>query len=209
MATLGSIGNAYAYPANVRRFNDGSVIPTAELKIEDRAAWAQARADSYNRGDSGKLHPKTADDVLREEDESERMQLKMAQGMENFLAGKGIPVNGTTPEMMARAIEQVREARSKPYVYHDGPVVIGAMNVNSAVSAQKSMTGGDLQSLALYGDYLRNEVAAAIKSRPDVSFQGAWVKDRVTNDVNEYMGWIMKAIQQASSKADSSTTVQI
>jgi hypothetical protein len=196
VTTIGASGGAYAYPANVRRFGNGSVIPTAELKVEDRAAWAQATADSYNRSDGVK--PKTAEDVLRFYDESDKTDLRLAQTKEALFSGTLKLVNGSSPEIASHALTQAREARSQHYIYHNGPVVIEAMNVSSAVNAQKSLTGGDLKNLSTYGDYLRNEVAAASKARPDVAFQGAWGSDRVTNDVNEYVGWIMQAMQQAS-----------
>ena len=114
MTAIGPAGGSYVYPESVRRWGNGGVMPTAELKLEDRAAWAQAIADSYNRSDNGKIHPKTGDEVLRDDDESERMRLKAALGMESFLAGEGVPVNGTTQEMYARAIEDVSAARASP-----------------------------------------------------------------------------------------------
>lgn len=200
MTTIGSVGSGYAYPANVQRFNEGSVIPTEELKLENREAYAQAVAESYNRSDDGKVNPMTKEEVLRRLDESDRMHLKMALCEEAFLAGKGTPVNGTTQEMMDHAIVQAREARSKPYVYHPGPITIEAMDVGSAVNATKSVTGGDLQRLSQYGDYLRNEVTAASKVRQDVSFKGTWGAERATSDVREYIGWLMEAVQQASQQ---------
>jgi len=199
MTTIGPSVGAYVYPQNVQRFNDGSVIATEELKLENREAYAQARADSYNRSDNGKINPKTREDVLREEDESDQMHLRMAQNDEAFLAGKGVPVNGTTQEMYDNAIAQAREARGKPYKFHSGPVVIQAMNVPSVVNAQKALTGGDLKDLMVYGTYLRNEVAAATTVRSDVSFKGTWGKDRASSDVNEYVGWLMQAMQQSST----------
>lgn len=198
MTTIGPNSGAYVYPQNVQRYNEGSVIATEELMLENREAWAQAVADSYNRSDNGKINPKTREEVLRFYDERDQMHLRMAQNNEAFLAGKGVPVNGTTREMYENAIAQAREARSTPYKFHSGPVVIQAMNVPSVVNAQKALTGSDLKDLMVYGTYLRNEVAAASKVRADVSFKGTWGKDRVTSDVNEYVGWLMQAVQLAS-----------
>lgn len=81
-----------------------------------------------------------------------------------------------------------------------GPVSIEALNVDSAVRAQGMIKGGDLKNLSTYADYLRNEVAAASSVRNDVTFTGAWGKD-VTHDVNEYIGWLMKAALQKSQAA--------
>ncbi|KPF79227.1 hypothetical protein [Novosphingobium sp. AAP93] len=198
MTTIGPSSSAYVYPQNLQRYNEGSVIATEELMLENREAWAQAVADSYNRSDDGKINPKTREEVLRFYDECDQMDLRMAQNDEAFLAGKGVPVNGTTIEMYENAIAQMREARSTPYKFHSGPVVIHAMNVPSVVNAQKALTGSDLKDLMVYGTYLRNEVAAASKVRADVSFKGTWGKDRVTSDVNEYVGWLMQAVQLAS-----------
>ena len=198
MTTIGPVSSTYAYPANVRRFGDGTVMATEELKLENREAYAQAVAESHNRSDSGTVNPMTKEEVLRRLDESDQMHLRMAQGDEDFLAGKGTPVNGTTQAMMDNAIAQAREARSKPYIHYPGPITIEAMDVGSAVNAQKSLTGGDLQRLSQYGDYLRNEVAAAGKVRQDVSFKGTWGPGHATSDVNEYIGWLMQAMQQAA-----------
>ena len=41
---------------------------------------------------------------------------------------------------------------------------------------------------------------AATKEGSDVSFRGIWGKDRVTGDVNEYIGWLMQAMQQSSKE---------
>lgn len=165
--------------------------PTPAI-YQDRAAYAQRVADMSG----GK---QTVEDVTAQLEASDRMKLKQAQNDELFLSGKGVNVNGTTPEMVTKALAQAREARSQHFSLAAGPVLIEAMNVDSAVKAQSTMTGGDLKSLSQYGEYLRNEVAAASKVRSDVTFHGTWGKDRVTNDVNEYVSWLYKAAQNNSS----------
>lgn len=207
MTTIGAVGGSYTYPANVKRWGDGSVIPTAELKNEDRHAWALALADSYNRSESGQVNPKTAEQVLAEDDESNRMKLQAAQGYERFLAGEATYLGSSRgnknfwdPAGYQKSLEAARDARYEHYMNMKGPVTIEALNVDSAVSAQGQLTGGDLKNLSTYADYLRNEVAAASQVKSEVSFTGAWGKN-VTKDVNEYIGWLMQAAQQKSQAA--------
>ncbi len=165
--------------------------PTPAI-YQDRTVYAKRLADMSG----GK---QTVEDVTAQLEASDRMKLKQAQNDELFFAGKGIPVNGTTPQMVASAAAEAREARGQNYRLVSGPVVIEAMNIDTAVKAQSSMTGGDLKDLMKYADYLRNEVAAASKVRPDVSFTGTWGKSRITTDVNEYVGWLYQAAQSKSS----------
>lgn len=164
--------------------------PTPAI-YQDRTVYAKRVADMSG----GK---QTVEDVTTQLEASDRMKLKQAQNDELFYAGKGIPVNGTTQERVDRAAAQFREVRGQNYRLVSGPVLFEPMNIDSAVKAQSTMTGGDLKDLMKYADYLRNEVAAASKVRPDVSFSGAWGKDRITTDVNEYVGWLYQAAQSKS-----------
>ncbi len=179
----------------------GAAIPLP-LRMTDRTAYAQRVADSSN----GRF---TADQILAEEAESDRMKLKEAQAQENFLAGKGTYLGHSVgnrvvwkPGLDVQQREQARAARFEHYANMPGPISIEALNVDSAVTAQGTLTGGDLKNLSTYADYLRNEVAAASQVKPDATnFTGAWGKDRVTHDVNEYIGWLMQAAQQKSQAA--------
>lgn len=161
---------------------------------QDRAVYAQRLADMSG----GK---QTLEEVTAQLEESDRMKLKQAQNDELFYAGKGIPVNGTTQEMVDRGMAEAREARGQNYRLVSGPVLFEPMNIDSVVKAQSTMTGGDLKDLVKYADYLRNEVAAASKVRTDVSFSGAWGKNRITTDVNEYVSWLYQAAQGKSAEA--------
>lgn len=144
----------------------------------------------------------TEEEVAARLEEYDRIDLKHAQLEEAFFSGQLKPLAGTSPEVAANALAQAREARSQHYTYVSGPVTIEAMNVDSAVKAQSTMTGGDLKNLSHYADYLRSELDAAKQARPDVTFTGTWGKDRVTNDVNEYIGWLYQAAQSKSQGSE-------
>ncbi len=162
--------------------------------FQDRAVYAQRLADMSG----GK---QTVEEVTAQLEEFDQIKLKQAKTEEEFYAGKGIPVNGTTQEMLDRDVAQAREARGQHYRLVSGPVLFEAMNVDSAVKAQSSMTGGDLKDLMKYADYLRSEVTATSKVRPDISFSGSWGKNRITTDVNEYVGWLYQAAKGTSPDA--------
>ena len=140
----------------------------------------------------------TEEDVATRLEEFDKIDRKFSQTKEARFSGKLKPVNGSTEDMATKELALSRAARSEHYKYVSGPVRIRAMNVDSAVKAQGSLTGGDLKDLTGYADYLRSEVAAASNARPDVTFMGTWGKDRVTSDVNEYIGWLYQAAQNKS-----------
>lgn len=167
--------------------------PTPAI-YQDRAVYAQRLADMAG----GK---QTLEEVTARLEDSDRLKLWAAKLQEDFLAGKGIPVNGTTQEMFDREVANAREARGQNYRLVSGPVLFEPMNIDSAVKAQSTMTGGDLKDLVKYADYLRNELAAASKVRPDVSFSGAWGNNRITTDVNEYVSWLYQTAQGKSHEA--------
>lgn len=171
-------------------------IGTAAPAIhQDRAVYVQRLAEmSGGRLNAGEL-TKTLED-------NDRIKLQGYQTIQDVYDGKGINVNGTTDEMAANALAQAREVRSQHYSYVSGPVSINAMNVDSAVKAQSTLTGGDLKDLSIYADYLRGEVDAASKVRSDVTFTGSWGANRTTNDVNEYISWLYQAAQGSSSTSE-------
>jgi len=171
---------------------------TPSFRYTDRAAWAQGVADKSK----GRL---SADEILKEATEADARKLKSAQGKKAFLAGKATYLGSSRsnknfwdPAGNQKAIEAARGARYEHYINVKGPATIKAIDVDSAVTAQGKLTGGDLKNLAIYADHLRNEVAAATQVKSEVSFTGAWGSDRVTNDVNEYIGWLMEAVQHKS-----------
>lgn len=142
---------------------------------------------------------------MKEEAESDRIKLSASESMEAYRAGKGTYLGHSVgnkvvwrPDLYAQQISEARASRYEYYANMSGPVNIEAIDVDSAVTAQGNLTGGDLKNLSTYADYLRNEVAAATQVKPDATtFTGAWGKN-VTHDVNEYVGWLMQAVQQKS-----------
>ncbi len=161
---------------------------------QDRTVYAQ-RLAHMSGGEQ------TFEEVTSRLEDSDRLHLWGAETAEAFYSGKLTPVKGTNPENYANALAQAREARRQHYNLKSGPVLIEAMNIDSAVKAQSTMTGGDLKDLVKYADYLRNEVAAASKVRTEVSFSGTWGKNRITTDVNEYVSWLYQAAQGKSPEA--------
>lgn len=183
-------------PVDVERA--GSTTPSSHQM--DRATYAKKIAELSE----GQF---TAEEWLERAEESDRMRLKAAESTEAVLAGKGTYIGSSRgnktfwdPKGAAKAIEQARQARSKPYAHMSGPVTIQALNVDSAVKAQGQLTGGDLKNLSYYADYLRNEITAASSVKSDVTFTGIWGKDRVTHDVSEYIGWLFQAAQAKSQE---------
>lgn len=180
----------------------GAVTPS--LRNTDRAAWAQRVAD---RSD-GRF---TADQVLKEAAEFDQVKVQQAINDEKFLKGEGTYLGSSRgnknfwdPAGYQKTLNSARDSRYEHYMNIKGPVTIEAIDVDSVVTAQGKLTGGDLKNLATYADYadhLRNEVAAATQVKSEVTFTGAWGSDRVTNDVNEYIGWLMEAAQQKSQGA--------
>lgn len=177
----------------------GSTSPA--IPYVDRATHIQRYVESYNRQEGVK--PKTIEEATAQFDESDRLAMQGARAYENFLAGKATYLgseNGYDLEGYERNLELARQARSKSYAQMSGPVTINALDVDSAVTAQGKLTGGDLKTLSSYADYLRNELAAAKQVKSDVTFIGGWGKN-VTTDVNEYISWLFQAAQQKSQGA--------
>lgn len=179
----------------------------SSIHYVDRAAQIERHVKAYG----GKI---TVEEAAAHFEESDLNKLKAAQGTERFLRGEGTYLgswqNGKVIwdyEGYARNIELARQARSKSYAHMSGPVTINALDVDSAVTAQGKLTGGDLKNLSVYADYLRNELAAAQSVKSDVTFVGGWGKDRVTTDVNEYISWLFEAAQQVPQEATTDATV--
>jgi hypothetical protein len=168
----------------------GKTPGLAPLNIYDRAAVIKSSAEASD----GRF---SEADVAKRMEESDRMHLRMAQNEETFLRGDYILVGGN-PDMQSQVLEQARQARAKPYAHMSGPITISALDVGAAVKAQNSMTGQDLKDLSTYGAYLKNEISAASSVKSDVTFTGSWGKDRITHDVNEYIGWLMQAARLKS-----------
>lgn len=168
----------------------------------DRATYLARHVSAHNRQEGVK--PITLEEVTAELEAQELSVLKTTQSLEAFYRGEGTPVRVGEPGKHEEALQQARAARSKHYSQKAGPVSIRALDVNAAVKAQGQLTGSDLKNLSAYGDHLRNELSAASSVRRDVTFTGAWGKDRITHDVNEYMGWITQAMQQSSQNATNS-----
>lgn len=149
----------------------------------------------------------SVEQVIEWEEQSDLMRLSAAQIAESFLSGKGryaATVRGLHKlggsEADQRAIDQAREKRVERYSYHPGLVTIDALDVEHAVKAQATLTKGDLSGLAVYGNYLRNELAAATKAKGDAFFFGTWGRDRSTHDVDEYIGWLFDAVRLKKSR---------
>ncbi len=170
----------------------------------DRDTYLSRVVTSWNRQEGVK--PKTLQEATAELEAQERSVMSTTQSYEAFLRGEGTPVGPGAPGRHDETLQQARAARSTHYSQVAGPVSIKALDVNAAVTAQGQLTGGDLKNLSDYGDYLRGELSAASSVKSDVTFTGAWGKERITHDVNEYMGWIMQAMQQASQNTTNSNT---
>lgn len=169
----------------------------------DRATYLDRHVRAYNAQEGVK--PITLEEATSELEAMERSDLKTAQNLETFYRGEGTVVGGD-PSRVEGNLANARAVRSKSYSQMAGPVSIKALDVNAAAEAQGQLTGSDLKNLSAYGDYLRNELSAALSVRSDVTFTGSWGKDRITHDVNEYLGWITQAMQQSSQDATNSNT---
>ncbi len=169
----------------------------------DRATYLARHVSAHNRQEGVK--PITLEEATSELEAMERSDLKTAQNLETFYRGEGTIVGGD-PSKVKDNLAHARAARSKSYSQMTGPVSITALDVNAVVKAQGQLIGSDLKNLSAYGDHLRNELSAASSVRSDVTFTGAWGKDRITHDVNEYIGWITQAMQQSSQNASNSNT---
>lgn len=136
-------------------------------------------------------------------------QVQVAVGYAAKLDGRGTYLGHSQnnrvvwrPELHNQQIAQARTARIEHYANIEGPVQIRALDVESVVIAGQSRTGGDLRDIAGYAEHIRSELTAATKTRPDATFLGGWGKDKVTTDVNEYIGWLTEALQQKSAAAE-------
>lgn len=160
-----------------------SITPTSTSPLYgDRAALIQRMVANS----SGKL---SAEEASTQVAQSERDQLLFI-GLQEALSSGRLKI----PDGAAIA-ERLQSSRLDAFSSHPGPITISAMNVDSAIGAQSTLTGGDLKNLSLYMDHLRSGVNLASQVKSEVTFFGAWGADKMTNNVEEYIGWLQSAMQ--------------
>jgi hypothetical protein len=166
----------------------GSANSMVLLKFQDRAAYAQKVAATSQ----GRF---TAEEIAARENESDLNQLETAQSMAGYARGEAVilSVGGGNvqiqlnmrdrphPEFYDQRLSTLPDGRSPD---------LNALNVDFVIENQARAYGNDVKNIAYYAEYLQNSMANAVAKDPDHVFNGYWGADRVTHDVNEYVGWL-------------------
>ena len=175
--------------------------PSGPIPYRDRDTQISQYVDFNNRREG--VPKKTIEEATMEFNKSDEIKMQQAVSDEMSYRGEGTYLGSSKgnetfwdPHGYQNSLEQVRAERSRPYSQMSGPINIEALNVNSAIAVEGKLTANDLKNISYYSDYMRNEVAAAKSVNSNVTFTGSWGKNRVTHDLNEYIGWLMQAAKE-------------
>lgn len=149
-----------------------------------RAAYLQYMVNASN----GKVSTAEAEVQLQA---SERDQALFAELQEAITSGRLASSVPDTDQIAAK----INAGRANAFASQPGPIQIQPMDVESLVSAQHKLTGGDLKNLSLYLNHIKSglEIAMKVKGDKEVSFTGSWGA-KITSNFDEYTSWVSQAM---------------
>lgn len=171
-------------------------------RYQDRAAYAQWAAER-SRGQY------TLEEITKQNDEADLSQLHAAESEASYARGEAIIVGVGGGNV---SVELKMHDQPHPEIYDhriqyypDGrPIELNALNTDFVVENQEKLYGHDLQYIAYYAEYLQKSFDNGLKQDSNYTFNGYSGTDRVTHDVNEYIGWLYEraGIEPPASTSD-------